>query len=119
MAMALGTEAVLSPGMTGQLVRELQERLAGAGFSPGAIDGIFGPQTRDALIRFQNAKGLTPDGLAGPATWQALKGSITPAPAPPPPPPAPVPSVWPTGGMLALYAVGAAIIIGLMTRTRT
>lgn len=38
-------------------------------------DGISGPNTRNALIRFQEAHSLTPDGIYGPDTARALQGS--------------------------------------------
>ncbi len=44
------------------LIRQVQERLQAAGFTPGAMDGALGPQTRNALRLFQNAKGLPPTG---------------------------------------------------------
>lgn len=37
-----------------------------------AKDGNFGPGTKAAVIAFQRAKGLNPDGLVGAETWQAL-----------------------------------------------
>ena len=37
-----------------------------------AIDGIFGESTRAAVIDLQNTFGLTPDGIVGPATWEAM-----------------------------------------------
>jgi peptidoglycan hydrolase-like protein with peptidoglycan-binding domain len=35
-------------------------------------DGIFGSETRNAVIAFQRFANLTPDGIVGPATWTAL-----------------------------------------------
>lgn len=53
------------------------------------VDGIGGPSTRDQLIAYQRARGLTADAVAGPATWAKLHGQVAPAPPPPPPPPPP------------------------------
>ena len=38
-----------------------------------AVDGIFGPRTRAAVIGFQQRSGLTPDGIPGPKTDSAIK----------------------------------------------
>lgn len=49
-------------------------------------DGEFGPQTRDALIAWQQAHGLDDDGIAGQETLDAMKaaaGQDGPAPAGP------------------------------------
>lgn len=40
-----------------------------------AVDGDFGRLTEEAVANFQRSKGLTPDGIAGPATFSALLGS--------------------------------------------
>ncbi|GIX48921.1 MAG: hypothetical protein KatS3mg131_3132 [Candidatus Tectimicrobiota bacterium] len=55
-----------------QLVLEVQERLQRAGFNPGARDGLLGPQTRAALRRYQQRRGLPVTGEPDPATLQAL-----------------------------------------------
>jgi peptidoglycan hydrolase-like protein with peptidoglycan-binding domain/TPR repeat protein len=53
-------------------VRALQRRLAGLGYSPGPIDGRYGPLTEQAVTRFQATHGLQVDGIAGPQTIGAL-----------------------------------------------
>lgn len=70
----------LTPGARGWDVAALQFLLARAGFPSGSVDGGFGARTAAAVSRFQARAGLTPDGLAGPATLQALK---RPSPASP------------------------------------
>ena len=42
------------------------------GYSPGKIDGHYGPATKRALEKFQKAKKLTADGILGPKTLAAL-----------------------------------------------
>ncbi|SUP40085.1 Cell wall-binding protein yocH precursor [Veillonella criceti] len=49
-------------GDRGRSVSDLQIRLASSGYSPGAIDGIFGDGTASALKRFQKANGLAVTG---------------------------------------------------------
>lgn len=39
---------------------------------PVPVTGYFGEQTRAAVIAFQRTYGLTPDGIVGPRTWNAL-----------------------------------------------
>ena len=53
-------------------VHALQRRLDGAGYSPGPIDGRYGPRTEAAVEEFQSARGLLVDGIAGPVTLNAL-----------------------------------------------
>ena len=59
-------------------VRSLQRNLAAAGFSPGPIDGRYGPRTARAVARFQVARHLRVDGIAGPQTLDRLHLRPTP-----------------------------------------
>lgn len=65
---------VLSQGASGEDVRQLQIRIAGYPGYGGhlALDGSFGPATRSALIRFQQAYGLSADGVAGSQTYNKI-----------------------------------------------
>jgi len=53
-------------GSRGYWVRRVQRRLH------ITADGIFGRQTRRAVIRFQRSHHLTANGIVGPRTWRAL-----------------------------------------------
>jgi lytic murein transglycosylase len=50
--------------LTGEERRELQRRLTAAGYSTNGVDGIVGPNTIEAVRRFQQAAGVVPDGYA-------------------------------------------------------
>jgi len=63
---------MLKRGSSGPAVTAVQQRLQAAGFSPGAIDGKFGPGTESAVKMFQRARGLVVDGIVGPKTAAAL-----------------------------------------------
>lgn len=64
--------ATLRRGSSGQEVEDLQRRLRDAGFSPGAVDGRYGPATEAAVRAFQASEGLLVDGVAGPRTLRTL-----------------------------------------------
>lgn len=61
-----------TPYMRGDDVKSVQTALHYQGFDPGIIDSIYGPKTEAAVIKFQTARGLTPDGIVGPLTYNAL-----------------------------------------------
>ena len=65
-------DGLLRKGDSGSAVRSLQSRLNALGYNCGAVDGIFGNRTRDAVRAFQRDAGLDDDGIAGPKTLAAL-----------------------------------------------
>jgi hypothetical protein len=67
----------LSPGASGPQVKVLQHALTALGYSPGKADGVYGPSTKQAVMEFQKAQGLTQDGVVGPKTLSALKQALT------------------------------------------
>ena len=70
-------ESWLRKGDRGPEVQMLQLALERAGFSPGALDGIFGTRTDAAVRAFQRANGLQADGIVGPRTLATLKPYLT------------------------------------------
>ena len=62
----------LSQGASGEDVKRAQIQLKTLGFLDGEADGIFGNQTRDALLRFQKEYGLCETGKADTLTQQFL-----------------------------------------------
>ena len=67
-----GLLILTAPLMTGNKVRQIQQKLKSAGFDPGIIDGQFGPHTQAAVVAFQLSEGLIPDGEVGAKTAAAL-----------------------------------------------
>ncbi|MFN8112210.1 MAG: L,D-transpeptidase family protein [Solirubrobacterales bacterium] len=62
-------------------VRAVQERLAQLHYLPkGAVDGVDGYRTRQAVMAFQAWEGLERDGIAGPLTKAALADARRPTP---------------------------------------
>lgn len=66
----------LKKGSVGPIVEFLQNILKQLGFYFGKIDGIYGTNTRNAVINFQNSIGINSDGIVGPVTWNALSPYI-------------------------------------------
>lgn len=61
-------EPTLGMGSQGSAVQQLQQKLG------IAADGIFGPQTQQAVRKYQTAHGLQVDGIVGNQTWGSLLG---------------------------------------------
>ncbi|MEI6063895.1 MAG: peptidoglycan-binding protein, partial [Pseudanabaena sp. ELA748] len=58
-------------------IKYVQSLLAKNGFDPGAIDGVAGLSTKNAILRAQKAFGLNSDGIVGSQTIAALEGKTT------------------------------------------
>jgi len=54
----------------------VQQELYDVGCHPGAVDGVFGPQTDAAILAFQKAAGIPADGEYGPETQTALNKAV-------------------------------------------
>jgi peptidoglycan hydrolase-like protein with peptidoglycan-binding domain len=57
-------------------VTALQRQLEWLGLEPGPIDGRYGPQTTEAVRRFQETHDLRVDGIVDPQTQRALQDSV-------------------------------------------
>lgn len=62
----------LAYGDQGDDVAIVQQQLAARGYYSGAVDGVFGSSTRQAVIQFQADHGLSPDGVVGSQTLAYL-----------------------------------------------
>ena len=58
-------------------IATIQAQLNKKGCSVGTVDGIAGPATYNAVISFQNKNGLTADGQVGTATWDILFDTVS------------------------------------------
>lgn len=59
-------------GASGQVVSQIQTRLKNWGYYSGAVDGVYGSKTEEAVRYFQRRNGLAPDGQVGNLTLAAL-----------------------------------------------
>ncbi len=69
--------AVVKTGSRGQIVKTIQTKLKRWGYYNGSVDGIFGTQTKNAVMYFQRKNGLTVDGIVGSATAKAMGVSLS------------------------------------------
>ena len=77
-AMAQSASADLyKKGSSGAVVREIQTRLKNWGYYSGAVDGVYGSKTEEAVRWFHRKNGLSADGQVGNQTLAALGISPT------------------------------------------
>ena len=77
-----GGYSTLQYGSSGASVKELQQTLNRLGYNVGTADGIFGNNTKNAVLQYQRDNGLTADGIVGANTWNALRTPVTPTSTP-------------------------------------
>ena len=78
LTLAVNADAsTLSMGSRGERVALIQQRLRDWGDYDGAVDGIFGRATYNAVVRFQRRNGLAVDGRVGRKTAAALGIPLT------------------------------------------
>jgi hypothetical protein len=79
-AESTGAKGSQSERWAAQDVKKAQEALKDKGHNPGSMDGVIGPQTRQAIRAFQNANGLKATGRLDTETAEKLeikKGSAS------------------------------------------
>jgi peptidoglycan hydrolase-like protein with peptidoglycan-binding domain len=54
----------------------IQQTLQRLGYNPGAIDGIYGPQTTNAVMAYQSDSWIDVDGSVGPQTRASMTAEI-------------------------------------------
>ena len=64
--------AIYRVGSRGTEVRNIQTKLKNLGYYNSTVDGIFGPITHNAVVRYQRDYGLLVDGIVGPQTLKSL-----------------------------------------------
>ena len=68
----INTSTLSKYGSRGDEVREIQSRLQKWGYDIKKVDGIFGSNTKKAVIKFQGNNGLKQDGIAGEKTLEKM-----------------------------------------------
>jgi hypothetical protein len=66
----------LRQGSRGVYVLILQDALNALGYSTQTLDGIFGGNTRSALVAYQRENGLSADGIVGCGTWTRIVNEV-------------------------------------------
>ena len=71
LALALAL-ALPAPALAGPKVAAVQVALKRIGLYSATVDGVRGPLTKAAIVRFQRRRGLSVDGVVGPQTRRAF-----------------------------------------------
>jgi len=69
-------EQSITTGLTYTQIKTVQQKLKNWGYYTGSVDGVFGPKTKAAVIKFQKNNGLVADGIVGAKTASALGMSL-------------------------------------------
>lgn len=64
----LAAAPLIKEGAQGNITRWIQSKVG------TDADGVFGPNTKQAVINYQSSKGLSADGVVGQNTWRKLLG---------------------------------------------
>lgn len=75
-ACSSGGFPLLKQGSLSVYVLIAQDDLNTLGFATGGLDGIFGINTKNAVIRYQRSRGLSADGIIGCNTWRSLQENV-------------------------------------------
>ena len=75
-ACSSGGFPLLKRGSISNYVLIAQDDLNTLGFRTGGLDGIFGAQTRNAVLQYQKSRGLSSDGIIGCNTWRSLQENV-------------------------------------------
>ena len=74
---ALADYETIPYGEQSNRVRKMQQKLKSKGYYKGDVDGNFGPSTKAAVKRYQNAIGIYADGRPGDKTLTALYEGVS------------------------------------------
>ena len=75
-ACSSGGYPLVRQGSRGVYVLVAQDGLNTLGYSTGGLDGIFGTQTRNAVLSYQRSRGLAVDGIVGCNTWRSIQEDV-------------------------------------------
>ena len=69
---SLARPPILKEGSEGNAVSKLQSNLKAMGLLRGEVNGIYGPETTQAVMELQRRHQIPVDGIMGPETWAAI-----------------------------------------------